>query len=42
MINPIEANLKWAIAKRRSEEGGFNGWDIIKKYIDIYKEVANA
>jgi aminomethyltransferase len=28
--NPIEANLKWAIAKRRREEGGFNGWEKIK------------
>ena len=33
-INPIEANLKWAIAKRRREEGGFNGWDKIKKLIE--------
>ena len=33
-INPIEANLKWAIAKRRREEGGFNGWDRIKKLIE--------
>ena len=30
-INPIEANLKWAIAKRRREEGGFNGWEKIKR-----------
>ena len=29
--NPIEANLKWAIAKRRRDEGGFNGWKEIKK-----------
>ena len=29
--NPIEANLKWAIAKRRREEGGFNGWEKIKE-----------
>ena len=29
-INPIEANLKWAIAKRRRAEGGFNGWKKIK------------
>ena len=33
-INPIEANLKWAIAKRRREEGGFNGWDKIKELIE--------
>jgi aminomethyltransferase len=32
-INPIEANLKWAIAKRRREEGGFNGWEKIKKLL---------
>jgi aminomethyltransferase len=31
--NPIEANLKWAIAKRRREEGGFNGWGKIKELI---------
>ena len=30
-INPVQANLKWAISKRRREEGGFNGWDNIKK-----------
>ena len=29
-INPIEANLKWAIAKTRRETGGFNGWKKIK------------
>ena len=28
--NPIEANLKWAIPKRRREEGGFVGYDKIK------------
>ena len=33
-INPIEANLKWAIAKRRREEGGFNGWEKIKKLMN--------
>ena len=33
-INPIEANLKWAIAKRRREEGGFNGWKKIKELIE--------
>jgi aminomethyltransferase len=32
--NPIEANLKWAIAKRRREEGGFNGWEKIKEEIN--------
>ncbi len=33
-INPIEANLKWAIAKKRKEVGGFNGWEKIKNYLD--------
>jgi len=33
-INPIEANLKWAIAKNRRDKGGFNGWDKIKNNID--------
>ena len=33
-INPIEANLKWAIAKKRREEGGFNGWMKIIKNIE--------
>jgi len=33
-INPIEANLKWAIAKKRREEGGFNGWKKIKNILD--------
>jgi len=33
-INPIEANLKWAIAKKRRENGGFNGWKEIKKNLD--------
>jgi len=28
--SPIEANLKWAISKRRREEGGFIGYDKIK------------
>jgi len=32
--NPIEANLKWAIAKKRREEGGFNGWEKIKENIE--------
>ena len=33
-INPIEANLKWAISKRRRLEGGFKGYDVIKKNIE--------
>ena len=33
-INPIEANLKWAISKRRRLEGGFKGYNVIKKNIE--------
>ncbi len=33
-INPVEANLKWAISKRRRKEGGFNGFEIIKNDIE--------
>ena len=33
-INPIEADLKWAISKRRRLEGGFNGYEAIKKNIE--------
>ena len=32
-INPVEANLKWAIAKKRKEAGGFNGWNKIKNLL---------
>ncbi len=32
-INPVEANLKWAIAKKRKDVGGFNGWDKIKRLL---------
>ena len=32
-INPVEANLKWAIAKKRKEVGGFNGWEKIKNLL---------
>ncbi len=32
-INPVEANLKWAIAKKRKEAGGFNGWSKIKNLL---------
>ena len=31
---PIEANLKWAISKRRREEGGFLGFNKIKSSMD--------
>ena len=33
-INPIEANLKWAIGKKRREEGGFNGWEKIRESLE--------
>ena len=29
--SPIEAGLSWAIGKRRRKEGGFDGYEIIKK-----------
>ena len=32
--NPIEANLKWAIPKRRIEEGGFVGYKKIKSDVN--------
>ena len=32
-INPVEANLRWAIAKKRKEAGGFNGWEKIKNLL---------
>ena len=32
-INPVEADLKWAIAKKRKEVGGFNGWEKIKNLL---------
>ena len=32
-INPVEANLKWAIAKKRKDVGGFNGWEKIKNLL---------
>jgi aminomethyltransferase len=31
---PIDANLKWVIPKRRREQGGFPGYDKIKKQLD--------
>jgi aminomethyltransferase len=33
-INPIEADLKWAISKKRIKDGGFNGWIEIQKNIE--------
>lgn len=31
---PIEASLKWVIGKRRRDQGGFPGYDVIKKQMD--------
>jgi len=31
---PVEARLVWAIGKRRREEGGFPGFDVIRRQID--------
>jgi aminomethyltransferase len=32
--SPIEGMLAWTISKRRKEEGGFLGYDVVKKHID--------
>jgi aminomethyltransferase len=33
-ISPIEAMLAWTISKRRKEEGGYLGSDIVKEHIE--------
>lgn len=33
-ISPIEAVLGWTISKRRKEEGGFLGYQLVKKHLD--------
>ena len=33
-ISPIEAMLAWTISKRRKEEGGYLGSDIVKQHIE--------
>ncbi len=33
-ITPIEASLKWVIGKRRRENGGFPGYEVIKQQIE--------
>ena len=33
-VSPIEGMLAWTISKRRKEEGGFLGYDTVKKHID--------
>ena len=32
--SPIEGMLLWTISKRRREEGGFLGYDVVKKHIE--------
>lgn len=32
--SPVEGMLLWTISKRRREEGGFLGYDVVKKHID--------
>ena len=33
-ISPIEAVLGWTISKRRKEEGGFLGFETVKKHLE--------
>ena len=33
-VSPIEGMLLWTISKRRREEGGFLGYDVVKRHID--------
>jgi aminomethyltransferase len=33
-ISPIEAVLGWTISKRRKEQGGFLGYDVVKKHLE--------
>lgn len=33
-ISPIEAVLGWTISKRRKEQGGFLGYDTVKKHLE--------
>lgn len=32
-ISPIEAVLGWTISKRRKEQGGFLGYEVVKKHL---------
>lgn len=32
--SPIEGTLAWTISKRRREEGGFLGFDVVKKHLE--------
>ncbi|XP_018497077.1 aminomethyltransferase, mitochondrial [Galendromus occidentalis] len=34
-ISPIEAGLAWTVAKRRRQEGGFPGHDVIMKHLTL-------
>jgi aminomethyltransferase len=33
-ISPIEAVLGWTITKRRKEQGGFLGYDTVKRHLE--------
>ena len=33
-VSPVEGMLLWTISKRRREEGGFLGYDTVKRHID--------
>lgn len=33
-VSPIEAVLGWTISKRRKEQGGFLGYDVVKKHLE--------
>ena len=33
-VSPVEGMLLWTISKRRRAEGGFLGYDVVKKHID--------
>jgi aminomethyltransferase len=33
-ISPIEGTLAWTISKRRREQGGFLGYDVVKKQLE--------
>ena len=33
-VSPIEGTLAWTISKRRREQGGFLGYDVVKKHME--------
>lgn len=38
-ITPVEANLRWLIGKRRRQEGGFKGYEVIKSQLANFKDL---